>query len=650
MALHRSSRSLVLLLGVVVLAVLVFSCSRAEGEAAPAPSAPQNTSSAPAAAPAQPSAPAAPAAAPAAPARPTAPAAPSAPAPAAVTTDGQPLVPGGPPFFRKKWESSIAGQVFTKYHGTKLPLWTRAKYGGEFRTAGSIAPSTIFQFLKVQSLGRPSYAGMLLLIDMGLCSMVGRDQDFSTCKGEYGRWGEIKIIPGIFQQWQQTDPVTYVFNLRKGVLWPAIAPMNRMDREVTADDIVWFLDITKREGTLGDNFGSVQAFEAVDRYTVRLKLTEPDAELLRNMAHTSMGIFPKECYEEKGCLGEKQITPGPFLLTENILRQRATLEKNPEFHLKGLPYVDRAVMVSITDPGAMKSAFITGQLDALYLASTASENESILRQLPDATLHSVGILAGAQAFMPQLKGPFADLRVRRALAMAMDLPSAWQAREGFTTFPTLVSRDFFGADFYMTLDQASDWYQFSPQRAKQLLAEAGYPNGFSTSLTVAFSSGALYDMVLIVQGNWKQHLNVDMQIKVVDATAWSSALYGKSWAEMIYMRPHNLGYWGGANVGVVRHVTGSKVNLQNMSDPVIDEIYRKQKGELDPAKRATLLWQFEQREMDQLYVFRLEMLFGLALKRGWELNGMSHEVAYFTGITNGPGWLSMVDPSRQPKR
>jgi peptide/nickel transport system substrate-binding protein len=531
-----------------------------------------------------------------------------------------------------------------------MPLWTRASYGGEFRTAGDFTTSTLLQLLKVQSLGRSSYAGMLFYIDLGLCSMVGRDDDFSTCKGQYGNFNQIVVVPGIVQKWEQPDPVTYVFRLRKGVLWPATPPMQRTDREVTAEDVAWFLDITKKEGTLGDNFALVQAFEAVDRYTVRVKMQAPDAEFMRNMAHTSMGIFPKECYDEKGCLGSKHITPGPFLLKEYLPRQRSVLEKNQEFHMRGLPYVDRSVLITIPDIGSQRSAFLTGQLDVLYLAGNPSENEAILKQLPDASLHAVGILAGAQTLMPQLKGPFADVRVRRAMAMTMDHNSVWGAREGFTYFPALVSRDFFGAEFQLALEQAGEWYQFNPQRAKQLLVEAGYPNGFDTAITVAFTSGALYDMVTIVQANWKKHLNVNMAIKTVDATAHTSAMYGKTWTEMIYQRPHNLGYWGGANVGILRHVTGSKVNLQDMSDPVIDDLYLRQRSELDVAKRAALLWQFEQRELDQIYVFRLEMLFGLTLKRGWEMNGLSHEVAYFTGITNGPGWLAMMDTAKQPKR
>ena len=577
------------------------------------------------------------------------------PAPGAVTpkpvvaTGPQPLLPGGPLYYREEFEKSTGGQLLAQYHANKWPLWTKAKYGGELRTAGAFAPATHFNFLSVQTLGRPSLAGMLLYVDMGLCSMNGRDNDFSVCNGEYTHNTELFILPGIFQKWEQPNPLTYNFTVRKGVMWPAVAPMARTDREVTAQDIAWFLDITKKEGIVKDNFVLVESFEAVDRYTVRVKMSKPYAEMLQSMAHLSMALFPKECYDEKGCLGTKQITPSPFLMKTLEPGQKVTFEKNPEFFFKGLPYMDRMVQINIADVNAQKAAVTSGSMDVIGFQGF-SEAEALQKATPGSKLQTEGILSGVQAFEPRYTGPFADIRVRRAMAMTMDHKTIWQAAEGFNWFPTLVARQWFGPEFQISVEhQLGEWYKFNPTKAKQLMTDAGFEKGFTTSLLTATCSGANYDMMLVTQANWKKHLNVDMSIKCVDAVAFRTAQYGNQWEGMAYLRPHNLGYWAGADVALVRLVSTAAVNFQKVNDPKIDDMYLRSRSELDPAKRVKILWDFEQYEMDQVYYFRLAWTWGIMVKNGWEINCAGHEMTY-CGVTNSPGWLSMMDVTQQPKR
>jgi ABC-type transport system substrate-binding protein len=563
--------------------------------------------------------------------------------------EGQPLVPGGPAFFPRKLAQEKGVQELFKYHVTKLPLWTKASYGGEWHGAAVLTPASNFAFLSVQVLSRPTYGGMLLTFDMGRCSLIGRDADYSKCKGEYGHSQSLTVVPGIFDKWDQPTPTTYVFNVRKGVLWPAIPPMNRTDREVTAEDIVWFLETTKKEGALKDNFQLVTKFEALDRYTVRVKLDSPVAEFLRHMANSSMAIFPKECYDEKGCLGNKQITPAPYLVKELIIRQRHVLEKNPEFHLKGLPYLDRFVGVLISDPAAAKAAFLTGKTDQQSV-NTASELQSYQQRVPGIQVHSQAVLAGTSVVRPQLKGPLADLKVRRALAMAMDHRFIWEAAsEGFAYFPNIVSRDYFGADWFYTLDQAGQWYQFNPTRAKQLLNEAGYGNGFKIQVSLTFTSGQQRDQMTALAANWKKHLNVDLSIVTVEGVAYNTQLYGKSWVDLIYMYGWNVSYWAEGDAAVGHFVFGNKLNFQGVDDPFMTDIYPKVRSELDPAKRAALLWQVEQRELEQVYLLRVAPPTSYNVQQPWEMNSASHQVAWW-GQTNGTGWLGMHDITKAPKR
>jgi peptide/nickel transport system substrate-binding protein len=362
-----------------------------------------------------------------------------------------------------------------------------------------------------------------------------------------------------------------------------------------------------------------------------------------------MAIFPKECYDEKGCLGSKQITPAPFLVKELVPRQRMVLEKNPEFHLKGLPYVDRLSGTFISDPAAQKAAFVTGKSDA-FTVYTDLEVEAMKKQVTGLQVQSQTVLGGTSVLMPQLKGPLADIRVRRALALTMDLRSVWEgASGGFAFFPQIVSRDFFGADWYYSFDQAGQWYQFNPEKAKQLLKEAGYEAGFKLVIDTTFTAGQQRDQVTIIQANWKKHLNVDVQINTVDTVAWNSSIYDRTWQSLVYMYGWNVSYWAEGDAAVSHFVHGTRLNFQQVDDHVMFDLYPKVRGELDPAKRASLLWQVEQRELDQVYLLRVQPPTSYQLMAPWELNSAAHQVAWW-GNTNGTGWLSMHDVSKEPKR
>ena len=636
--------------------VVLLGAACAKSEEAAAPAAPKPAPTAPAATP-TPAAPAAPAATPTPAAAAAAPAAtpasqaaeqklPSTAIEALLAyPEGKPLVPGGPPFYPSKVTQVKGIKLTYEYHQKNFPLWTRATYGGDNLIVGPNAwlPNIFLDNLRQYRLARPTSHGSLLYADMGLCSMVGRT-DFSRCNGKYGNNYSIVIVPGILEKWEQPDPLTYVFTVRKGVLWPAIPPMTRTDREVTAQDVAWFLNKIKEEGFLKDNYAFTKSMEAVDRYTVKVTMMEPIADFLLNMGHTSLGIFSKECYEEKDCLTTKLIAPGPFTLKESDATTRsAMLERNPEFWLKGLPYVDRVRLINVVDPAAIKSAFITGRSTSILL-STDEERDAIKQRVAGAQIHAAGVLTGHPVLRPAVTGPLADIRVRRAMTMSMDLPAMWElAYSGFNYFPTLISRDAFGADFYMTLEQAGQWYQFNPQRAKQLLTDAGFPSGFKTQIVTSSTSGGFYDQMVGLQAQWKKYLNVEVEIKQVDAVTSQRQFTEGGW-EGLHRGVNNPTFWADNDSPFFEFYKGSPRNTRKIDDPILTDLFFKERKELDPVKRRELLWQFELRELDQIYMIRTAALTGWNITQPWEKNCISHQTAWCV-YWNGPTWTTMIDTS-----
>ena len=576
----------------------------------------------------------------------------SRPAPTATASTGPaPLVAGGPPFDKARFDATTVGKILAQYSPMRLPLtWTKAVYGGELTISGGVGfnAQTTLDAFNIVSAGRAGSFGMLLNLDLGRCSMVGREGHFDTCNGKSANVDVFTIVPGLFESWTQPDPTTYLFKVRQGAVWPARPPMNRADRAITAEDLVWFIDITKREGAHRSNFVMVKSVEVVDRSTIRITLLYPYVEFLLGVADTSMGVFPKECYEEKDCLTTKHISPGPRLLTEGVPRGKAVWDRNPEFYLKGLPYLDRWSTVPIADVAAQKAAYVSGRLDT-FGPQTLSEMAGLLNQVPGATVEATTVSNGGARgiFKFKLEGPLADVRVRRALAMTIDNASAWETvSEGMDTIGMLLPRFVFGPGFWMTLEQGGEYYQFNSAKAKALLTEAGYANGFALPMVASVSSGVVYDYLLYLQYQWKKHLGVTATIRVFESATTGQQLRDSAWEGM-----NASTLWSSAypvtETTFAQLVKGSPLNFQKVDDPVINDLYLKQRGELDPAKRAALLWQFETYELTQIYALRVGYHFSFAMMPGWEINCVSYN-AYYCHTFTFSNSMSMFDPAKYP--
>ena len=231
------------------------------------------------------------------------------------------------------------------------------------------------------------------------------------------------------------------------------------------------------------------------------------------------------------------------------------------------------------------------------------------------------------------------------MVLALDNLTAWEvAFDGFNFFPNLIGRDMYGAGFYMSLEQAGEWYRFNPEKAKQLMKEAGYPNGFTTSATWTTATGPQYSIILYAQSQWKKQLGIDMKVTVADTTTYQSQLLESKWQGLLYRYAVDPSFYGAVERSMVCMVKGIFCNFQKLDDPVITDLYSRQHGELDPAKRVALLWQFEQYELSQVYVLRMNIhTYGEAFQ-AWDLNQSAH------GVYSMVTWLAMIDGSRAPKR
>src|SRR5262245_54406064 len=141
---------------------------------------------------------------------------------------------------------------------------------------------------------------------------------------------------------------------------------------------------------------------------------------LENVAEPVTTIFPREVLEEDGDLKQRMIGTGPFILKEHERKVKVVLSRNPDYFDKGFPYIDEYRILSTPDAATRLAAFRTGQRD-IHVVYSHYEVETVLKTNPNAVVQEV--VSALTPFGLNLradKPPFNDVRIRRAISMAID--------------------------------------------------------------------------------------------------------------------------------------------------------------------------------------------------------------------------------------
>ncbi len=289
------------------------------------------------------------------------------------------------------------------------------------------------------------------------------------------------------ESYKQIDDTTYEFKIHKGVRFHNVPPVN--GRELTSADVKY--SIERAMGMYGRKsdfkhsyyFDKIKSIETPDKYTIVFKLSQPFAPFLKYIATPWAAITAKEIVDKYGDLKNVAIGTGPFILKEFVKGSHITLVKNPNYFKKGLPYLDGITFKIMPDPASVLSAFIAGRLDGIglyyYQLDTVKKEapDALITEYPGTHMWVLRVQPWIEGTKP-LKKPLDDKRVRQAISMAIDKPRllklAWGGFGTVATGPVPPVYD----DALPPADQV----KYNPEQAKKLLAEAGYPNGFSLEL------------------------------------------------------------------------------------------------------------------------------------------------------------------------
>ena len=282
-----------------------------------------------------------------------------------------------------------------------------------------------------------------------------------------------RLVPWLAERWHTTDNRNYTFFLKRGVHF-------HNGRELKAADVKYVIERAMNPETKHPYPGYYAAIGDIivkDDYTITFSLKSLNANFILNLARQGSVIYPREAVDT---LKSDPVGTGPFKLAEWVRGDRIVLTRNPDYHVKGLPRLDRVVFRFIPDPNATLAALKAGDIDASLFGLGPEHVQEVQKDarfqvVVGDTTNDV-ILA-----MNNSRKPYADVRVRRAITHAINKQDVLQGAM-FGLGRILGSNVDPLNPYYVDV---SGLMPYDPARAKKLLAEAGYPNGFETVLKVA---------------------------------------------------------------------------------------------------------------------------------------------------------------------
>ena len=421
------------------------------------------------------------------------------------------------------------------------------------------------------------------------------------------RPGTFTIEPHLAERWEQPDDTTYVFHLRQGVKWHNKPPLN--GRELVADDVKFTYDRFRTEpaNPLRFTLESVDRIEVVDRYTVKFILKEPFAWLVNMLANPySTWIIAPEVAQQFGDLKkpESAIGTGPFLLERYEPNVKTVFKRNPDYFLKDQPYVDGVEWLVLEDPSTGLAMYRTGKIDcgpAAWWSVRQQDLEALKKSHPNLVYQDfLSNVTSGVIYMRTDMPPFNDVRVRRAISMAIDRQGIIEGVYMRGEPTPAIARG--ATEWSLPVDQLGEgakYYQYNLKEARHLLAEAGFAKGLKTQLNTTGGYGPdLLDAVQLVQ-HYLKDVGIEVEIKTQEYGAYMSTTFlGKF--EGMSMGPLSI-TWEPDSVLYGMYAPDQPRNSGHVNDPKLTAMLKTQRHTRDLEARKQLIFDIQRYVAAQQY-------------------------------------------------
>ena len=306
------------------------------------------------------------------------------------------------------------------------------------------------------------------------------------------------------------ENLTMVVTLREGIQFSDGTPFN-------AEAVIANWNYYIENGS--NRFNNVEKFEATGEYEVTAYLSEYDNSTVLNTCVEGGWMISPTFYEENGddVVYTTPVGTGPFVCVSSNLDSEIIYEKNENYWQEGKPYLDGIEITLCSDSTTAMTIFKSGDADIILFPSTTQAQE----------LEELGYqqLGSADAYFPSTAGftfssnvedsPVSDVNVRKAICYAIDSEAITKAQGG-ELFEFTNQLAVPGSESY---NEEVEGYPYDPEKAKELLAEAGYADGFTITAT---GSGADQEAFFTLIQAYLQEVGITLEIEIVDSAVYNA--------------------------------------------------------------------------------------------------------------------------------
>lgn len=221
---------------------------------------------------------------------------------------------------------------------------------------------------------------------------------------------KLEIVPGLAESWEQIDPLTLKFNLRKGVKF-------QNGDEFTSEDVKYTFENAKKSAKVGTLYSMIDTVETPDKYTAVFKTSTPSGSLMHHLTHITASILNKKYYEATENTNHNPMGTGAYALVEWKPGDYMTLKRNEEY-FRGKPAIEIVEVRAVPEENSRVIAIetgehhITGDIDSI--------GRKILAGREDVRIEEISSLGVAYLGINTAKGALQDVRVRKAIAMGVN--------------------------------------------------------------------------------------------------------------------------------------------------------------------------------------------------------------------------------------
>ncbi|WP_418965722.1 glutathione ABC transporter substrate-binding protein [Cetobacterium sp.] len=316
---------------------------------------------------------------------------------------------------------------------------------------------------------------------------------------------DMNIVPGLAGSWNKVDERRTIFNLRKGVKF-------HNGETLTAKDVKFTLDRMKNQPTVSFLISEIELINVIDDYTVEIVTKNGFGPLLSHLSHPGAVILNEKAVTNSSeRYDQNPVGTGPYILDKWLAGDRIFLKANPEYYL-GKSAIENIVIKAIPEGTNRTIALETGEADIVYDVDPVDIDK--IKSNNDLKFLYEQSLGNSYLGLNTQHKPFDDVRVRQAIAYAINVDDIIEVVYKNTAIPgsSPISPKIPG------YNKDVKNYEYNVEKAKKLLAEAGYPNGFKTSIWINDNTSRK-DIATILQDQFKT-IGIDAAIETLEWGAY----------------------------------------------------------------------------------------------------------------------------------